>query len=82
MKMDSCKTMTNNELLNYWFVKFDKTEDDVEIIKNKPYDEYDDFNDDSSVNSVYFSFILTSENKEVNYFDLFSFSRFNTFSFY
>lgn len=82
MDTDSCKTMTNNEWLDYWFVKFDKTEDDVEIIKNKPYDEYEYFNDDSSVNSVYFSFISTSENKEVNYFDLFSFSRFNTFSFY
>jgi len=82
METDSCKTMTNNEWLDCWFITFGETRDDVEFIECKPYDEYEDFNDDSSVNSVNFSFISTPKNKEVFCFDLFSFNRFNPFSFY
>ena len=71
--------MSSDEILEYWFIKMVGTTDDFEFIDGKPFDDYDDPNDEIYIkcsdydNTDNFSFISFTVNKSFVCFDLFTY---------
>lgn len=71
--------MSNEEIIEYWFIKLVGTTDEFEFINEKPFDDYENDNDDVYIkcseydNSDNFSFISVTENKSFVCFDLLNF---------
>jgi len=73
------ENMTDDEVLEFWFIKLVGASDEFEFINEKPFDDYENENDNVYIkcseydNADNFSFISFTENKSFACFDLFSF---------